>query len=89
MKRFAPGLAALAMVGMTACAHAETADGQIIGIDPEAMTVTLDTGGPYKVMREGMLNELKTGNQAIIIYEVKDGEKIASEILQPEEGALN
>ena len=81
MNRFVPALAALAMVGLAAAAHAETADGDITGIDHEMMTVTLDSGGPYHVMESGMLNELKTGDRATVTYEEKDGKMVASQII--------
>lgn len=84
-------LAIIAGAGLLAstAVYAETADGEITGIDFDKMTITLDTGETIKASREGMLNELKTGNKVIVTYETKDGEKVASEILQPESGAQN
>lgn len=81
MRVFGPAMTALALMSLAATAYAETADGQIVAIDPEAMTVTLDAGGVFKVERSGMLNDINTGDSVTIEYETKDGENVASEII--------
>lgn len=81
MRSFGMTIAALAVMSLATAARAETADGQIVSMNPEKMTVTLDTGDTFKVERSGMLNELNTGDSVTVNYDMKDGDKVASEIV--------
>ena len=73
-------MASLALFGLATVAHAETADGNIAGIDHTKMTVTLDNGKVYHVSRSGALNGVETGMHATVHYEMKDGKMVVTEI---------
>jgi hypothetical protein len=65
----------------------QVADGTIVGLDFNRKLVKLDGERTFKVSDLYMMDELKTGNPAIVHYRIEGGQNVVSSILQPEHEA--
>lgn len=84
MKKILASLCALAFAFTLSLANAEDAKGVIEQISPDNSWFTLNDGTKFTLAEGTSMEELKPGDQVTVSYEMKDGEKVATEVSKDE-----
>ncbi|MCT8991416.1 DUF1344 domain-containing protein [Chelativorans sp. SCAU2101] len=78
-------VAALLLLFLSLPALSAEAEGTVTKVDPEAMTITLDDGGTYKLPAEMDISVITDGVQVVLAYqETENGVKQITDMFLPE-----
>ena len=84
MNKFLAGLCALAFALTLGMANAEDTKGVIEQISPDNSWFTLNDGTKFTLAEGAEMEGLKPGDEVTVSYEMKDGEKVATEVSKDE-----
>ena len=84
MKKLLAGLCALTFALVLGLANAEDAKGIIDQISADNTWLTLKDGTKFKLTEGIDLEGIKAGEEVTVSYEMKDGEKVATEVAKDE-----
>ena len=84
MKKILAGLGALAFALTLGIASAEDAKGIIDQISPDHKWLTLKDGTKFTLTEDVDMEGIKAGEEVIVSYEMKDGQKVATEVAKEE-----
>lgn len=76
-------LATVAALGLSSPAWAAEVSGQVVSIDEEAQTITLDNGMIFKVSDELNIDGLTPGATVKVTYESSDSGNVATGVERP------
>ncbi len=84
MKKILASLCALAFALTLGLANAEDAKGVIEQISPDNSWFTLKDGTKFTLAEGADMADIKAGDQVTVSYEMKDGQKVATEVSKDE-----
>ena len=84
MKKILAGLCALAFALTLGLANAENAKGVIEQISPDQTWLTLKDGTKFTLAKDTDMEGIKAGDEVTVSYEMKDGQKVATEVAKEE-----
>jgi len=84
MKKILAGLCALAFALTLGMANAEDAKGIIEQISPDHTWLTLKDGTKFTLAEGVDMEGIKAGEEVTVSYEMKDGQKVATEVAKDE-----
>jgi Cu/Ag efflux protein CusF len=85
MKRIVTTLFALMFATLVGLANADETKGVIKEIDQTAASFTLEDGSTYKLGEGVTMENLKPGDEVSVSYEMKEGQKVATDVSKAEE----
>lgn len=84
MKRIVAPLIALAFVFAVGIANAEEAKGIIKQLDATTAVLVLEDGKQFTLAEGIDLEGIKAGDEVTVAYEMKDGQKVAKDLVKTE-----
>lgn len=84
MKKILAGLCAFAFALALGMANAEDAKGIIDQISPDHTWLTLKDGTKFTLTEDVDMEGIKAGEEVTVSYEMKDGQKVATEVAKEE-----
>lgn len=84
MKRILVGLCGLAFALALSIANAEDAKGIVDQISADQTWLTLTDGTKFTLTEDVDLEGIKAGEEVTVSYEMKDGQKVATEVAKEE-----